>query len=184
MGAEAGDEGHPARPHPRAEEGRLQHPDEELAAAGAAAADADLLAPDRIARARPVRRRRGVARWSRTHVAGRENHAHTLFPLMVFERWASEHSRNQFKPTGTSKWALKPKITKKKGARFTRAPVLTEAATYFRCLLTSLVISNMFTDGLAAEDGLQGGVGVDHPLVLLVLQAVLLDVGPQQQQPT
>jgi hypothetical protein len=25
------------------------------------------------------------------HTAGRENHAHTLFPLMVFERWASEH---------------------------------------------------------------------------------------------
>jgi len=25
------------------------------------------------------------------HVNGRENHAHTLFPLMVFERWASEH---------------------------------------------------------------------------------------------
>lgn len=25
------------------------------------------------------------------HVAGRENHAHTLFPLMVFERWAAEH---------------------------------------------------------------------------------------------
>ena len=25
------------------------------------------------------------------HVAGRENHAHTLFPLMVFERWATEH---------------------------------------------------------------------------------------------
>ena len=27
------------------------------------------------------------------HVAGKENHAHTLFPLMVFERWASEHLR-------------------------------------------------------------------------------------------
>jgi hypothetical protein len=26
-----------------------------------------------------------------THTAGRENHAHTLFPLMVFERWASAH---------------------------------------------------------------------------------------------
>jgi asparagine synthase (glutamine-hydrolysing) len=25
------------------------------------------------------------------HVAGRENHAHTLFPLMVFERWCEEH---------------------------------------------------------------------------------------------
>jgi asparagine synthase (glutamine-hydrolysing) len=27
------------------------------------------------------------------HVAGRENHAHTLFPLMVFERWCEEHLR-------------------------------------------------------------------------------------------
>lgn len=27
------------------------------------------------------------------HIAGHENHAHTLFPLMVFERWASEHLR-------------------------------------------------------------------------------------------
>jgi asparagine synthase (glutamine-hydrolysing) len=25
------------------------------------------------------------------HVAGRENHAHTLFPLMVFERWCRAH---------------------------------------------------------------------------------------------
>jgi asparagine synthase (glutamine-hydrolysing) len=25
------------------------------------------------------------------HVAGRQNHAHTLFPLMVFERWAEAH---------------------------------------------------------------------------------------------
>jgi len=25
------------------------------------------------------------------HVEGKENHAHTLFPLMVFERWAEEH---------------------------------------------------------------------------------------------
>jgi asparagine synthase (glutamine-hydrolysing) len=29
-----------------------------------------------------------VARLVREHRAGRENHAHTLFPLMVFERWA------------------------------------------------------------------------------------------------
>ena len=27
------------------------------------------------------------------HVTGKENHAHTLFPLMVFERWAAEHLR-------------------------------------------------------------------------------------------
>jgi asparagine synthase (glutamine-hydrolysing) len=52
----------------------------------------DLLAPDRV-------RRRGlfdaaeVTRLIDEHVAGRENHAHTLFPLMVFERWASEHLR-------------------------------------------------------------------------------------------
>ena len=32
-----------------------------------------------------------VARLIDEHVAGRENHAHTLFPLMVFERWAEEH---------------------------------------------------------------------------------------------
>ena len=25
------------------------------------------------------------------HTSGRENHAHTLFPLMVFERWSTEH---------------------------------------------------------------------------------------------
>jgi asparagine synthase (glutamine-hydrolysing) len=28
------------------------------------------------------------------HTEGRENHAHTLFPLMVFERWAEEHLRS------------------------------------------------------------------------------------------
>ena len=28
------------------------------------------------------------------HVAGKENHAHTLFPLMVFERWADEHLKS------------------------------------------------------------------------------------------
>ena len=39
----------------------LQHPDQELAAARAAAADADLLAPERIARPRAVRSRRGGA---------------------------------------------------------------------------------------------------------------------------
>jgi asparagine synthase (glutamine-hydrolysing) len=32
------------------------------------------------------------------HVAGRENHAHTLFPLMVFERWASEHLAKPVNP--------------------------------------------------------------------------------------
>jgi asparagine synthase (glutamine-hydrolysing) len=32
-----------------------------------------------------------VARLVEDHVAGRENYAHTLFPLMVFERWCEEH---------------------------------------------------------------------------------------------
>jgi asparagine synthase (glutamine-hydrolysing) len=49
----------------------------------------DLLAPERL-------RRRGlfepaeVERLIREHLAGRENHAHVLFGLMVFERWAEE----------------------------------------------------------------------------------------------
>ena len=29
-----------------------------------------------------------VRRLVQEHRAGRENHAHTLFPLLVFERWA------------------------------------------------------------------------------------------------
>jgi hypothetical protein len=33
--------------------------------------------------------------------------------------------------------------------------------------------------GLAAEDGLEGGIGVDHLPVLLVLETVLLDVVPE-----
>ena len=32
-----------------------------------------------------------VSRMMEAHVGGRENHAHTLFPLMVFERWCTEH---------------------------------------------------------------------------------------------
>jgi asparagine synthase (glutamine-hydrolysing) len=50
----------------------------------------DLLSRERIAR-------RGlfdpvvVERMMNDHVEGRENHAHQLFPLMVFERWATEH---------------------------------------------------------------------------------------------
>lgn len=51
-----------------------------------------LLAPDRI-RARGLFEPAEVARLMDDHVAGRENHAHTLFPLMVFERWAAEHLR-------------------------------------------------------------------------------------------
>ncbi len=49
----------------------------------------DLLSEERI-------RRRGLFRWSAVerriteHLDGRANHAHQLFPLMVFERWATE----------------------------------------------------------------------------------------------
>ena len=50
----------------------------------------ELLAPDRIAR-RGLFDAAEVTRLMDEHVAGKENHAHTLFPLMVFERWASEH---------------------------------------------------------------------------------------------
>jgi asparagine synthase (glutamine-hydrolysing) len=50
----------------------------------------ELLAPDRIGR-RGLFDAAEVTRLIDEHVAGRENHAHTLFPLMVFERWASEH---------------------------------------------------------------------------------------------
>ena len=32
-----------------------------------------------------------VAQLMDAHVAGKDNHAHTLFPLMVFERWAEEY---------------------------------------------------------------------------------------------
>lgn len=31
-----------------------------------------------------------VSRLMREHLSGRRNHAHRLFPLMVFERWAEE----------------------------------------------------------------------------------------------
>ncbi|MCC7177574.1 MAG: asparagine synthase (glutamine-hydrolyzing) [Acidobacteria bacterium] len=51
-----------------------------------------LLAPDRV-RARGLFDPAEVTRLMDTHVAGRENHAHTLFPLMVLERWAAEHVR-------------------------------------------------------------------------------------------
>jgi asparagine synthase (glutamine-hydrolysing) len=50
----------------------------------------DLLSPQRVAR-------RGlfdpvvVSELMDAHTAGKENHAHTLFPLMVFERWADAH---------------------------------------------------------------------------------------------
>ncbi|MDH4064088.1 MAG: asparagine synthase (glutamine-hydrolyzing) [Acidobacteriota bacterium] len=51
-----------------------------------------LLSSERI-RARGLFEPVEVARLIDDHVTGRENHAHTLFPLMVFERWAEEHLR-------------------------------------------------------------------------------------------
>ncbi|MEZ5416455.1 MAG: asparagine synthase (glutamine-hydrolyzing) [Vicinamibacterales bacterium] len=50
----------------------------------------DLLSPARVAR-RGLFQPAEVAALVEAHVAGRENHAHTLFPLMVFERWAAAH---------------------------------------------------------------------------------------------
>ena len=49
----------------------------------------ELLSEERV-------RRRGLFKWSEVerrvqeHLSGTENHAHQLFPLMVFERWADE----------------------------------------------------------------------------------------------
>jgi asparagine synthase (glutamine-hydrolysing) len=51
-----------------------------------------LLAPERVA-ARGLFNPNEVSRLVEAHVAGRENHAHTLFPLMVLERWCAEHLR-------------------------------------------------------------------------------------------
>jgi asparagine synthase (glutamine-hydrolysing) len=51
-----------------------------------------LLSPDRIAR-RGLFNQAEVTRLVEAHVTGRENHAHTLFPLMVLERWCEEHLR-------------------------------------------------------------------------------------------
>ena len=42
---------------------------------------------------------------------------------------------------------------KRKGARLTRAPVIFRSYDYFRCLLTSLVISNMLTVALPPKTG-------------------------------
>jgi asparagine synthase (glutamine-hydrolysing) len=47
----------------------------------------DLLAPERVAR-RGLFEPAAVVRRIEEHLAGRENHAHLLFSLMVFERWA------------------------------------------------------------------------------------------------
>lgn len=49
-----------------------------------------LLSPARVAE-RGLFEPAEVTALIEAHVAGRENHAHTLFPLMVFERWASAH---------------------------------------------------------------------------------------------
>jgi len=50
----------------------------------------ELLSPARVGR-RGLFEPAEVSRLIDAHVAGRENHAHTLFPLMVFERWAEAH---------------------------------------------------------------------------------------------
>jgi asparagine synthase (glutamine-hydrolysing) len=50
----------------------------------------ELLSPERVAR-RGLFAPAEVQALIDAHVAGRENHAHTLFPLMVFERWATAH---------------------------------------------------------------------------------------------
>jgi len=49
-----------------------------------------LLSPARVA-ARGLFDPAEITRLIDDHVAGRENHAHTLFPLMVFERWCDAH---------------------------------------------------------------------------------------------
>jgi asparagine synthase (glutamine-hydrolysing) len=51
-----------------------------------------LLSPERV-RARGLFNPDEVTRLIDSHVSGRENHAHTLFPLMVFERWCDAHLR-------------------------------------------------------------------------------------------
>jgi len=50
----------------------------------------DLLAPARV-RARGLFDSDEIQRLMELHVSGRQNHAHTLFSLMVFERWAEAH---------------------------------------------------------------------------------------------
>jgi len=50
----------------------------------------DLLSRDRVAR-RGLFNPDMVEQLMLDHIAGHENHAHTLFPLIVFERWAEAH---------------------------------------------------------------------------------------------
>jgi asparagine synthase (glutamine-hydrolysing) len=52
----------------------------------------ELLSAERVTR-RGLFDPQVVAELIEAHTAGRENHAHTLFPLMVFEQWASAHLR-------------------------------------------------------------------------------------------
>lgn len=52
----------------------------------------ELLSPARM-RTRDLFEAAEVSRLVEAHIDGRENHAHTLFPLMVFERWAGEYLR-------------------------------------------------------------------------------------------
>jgi asparagine synthase (glutamine-hydrolysing) len=52
----------------------------------------DLLSRERVAR-RGLFDADAVDELMNDHVAGKENHAHTLFPLMVLERWADEYVR-------------------------------------------------------------------------------------------
>lgn len=52
----------------------------------------ELLARERI-ESRGLFEWREVERLRREHVDGRANHAHQLFPMMVFERWAEEYLR-------------------------------------------------------------------------------------------
>lgn len=53
----------------------------------------DLLSTERMQR-RGLFEAQEVTRLMDEHCAGRENHAHTLFPLMVFERWCEGHLRS------------------------------------------------------------------------------------------
>ena len=50
----------------------------------------ELLSPARVAR-RGLFDPAVITELMDAHTAGKENHAHTLFPLMVFERWADAH---------------------------------------------------------------------------------------------
>ena len=53
----------------------------------------ELLSTDRVAR-RGLFNVGEIEKLIDAHTSGRENHAHTLFPLMVFERWAEEYLRH------------------------------------------------------------------------------------------